>query len=160
MIDCDAIIPAVGQICVVDCVLPEEDSLTRWKTLIVDQMTFQSRTPSVFGGGDCITGPATLIAALAAGKKAARHIAQYIEQGQCQATLSEVLQTLVNGGGVFEPDEDFVFDGITHRADPAVLPPETRINDFSEVEGGLSLSQAVKEAERCLRCYRIAVALK
>ena len=159
VIDCDAIIPAVGQICVVDCVLPEEESLTRWKTLIVDQMTFQSRTASVFGGGDCITGPATLIAALAAGKKAARHIAQYIEQGDCQATPQEILQTLVNNSGVFERDEVFPFDGITQRAEPEVLPPDTRIGDFSEVEGCLSLSQAVAEADRCLRCYRVAVAV-
>lgn len=159
VIDCDAIIPAVGQICVVDCVLPEEDSLTRWKTLIVDQMTFQSRTASVFGGGDCITGPATLIAALAAGKKAARHIAEYIEKGDCQASAPEILQTLVNHSGVFEPDEAFPFDGITERAEPAVLPPETRIADFSEVEGCLSLSEAVAEADRCLRCYRVAVAV-
>jgi formate dehydrogenase (NADP+) beta subunit len=159
VIECDAIIPAVGQICVVDCVLPEEDSLTRWKTLIVDQMTFQSRTPSVFGGGDCITGPATLIAALAAGKKAARHIVQYIEHGDCQATSQEILQTLVNRSGVFERDEAFPFDGITHRAEPEVLPPETRIDGFDEVEGCLSLSQAVAEADRCLRCYRVAVAV-
>lgn len=160
VIECDAIIPAVGQICVVDCVLPEEDGLTAWKTLIVDQMTFQSRTPSVFGGGDCITGPATLIAALAAGKKAARHIAQYIEQGACQSTVPEILQTLVNGSSVFDPKEAFPFDGITHRSDPAVLPAETRIDDFKEVEGCLSLSQAIAEADRCLRCYRIAVAAR
>ena len=160
VIDCDAIIPAVGQICVVDCVLPEEDALTRWRTLIVDQITYQSSTPSIFGGGDCITGPATLIAALAAGKKAARHIAQYIEQSECQATTAEILQTLVNSSGVYEPDEAFPFDGITQRAEPEVLPPDTRINDFSEVEGCLSLSQAVAEADRCLRCYRIAVAIQ
>jgi formate dehydrogenase beta subunit len=160
VIDCDAIIPAVGQICVVDCVLPEEDGLTAWKTLIVDQMTFQSRTPSVFGGGDCITGPATLIAALAAGKHAARHIVQYIEQGECQATISEILQRLVNDSGVFEPQETFPFEGITRRAEPAVLPAETRTASFSEVEGCLTLSQAIAEADRCLRCYRIAVAVK
>ena len=159
VIECDAIIPAVGQICVVDCVLPDEDGLTAWKTLIVDQMTFQSRAPNVFGGGDCITGPATLIAALAAGKKAARHIAQYIEQDACQPTAAEFLQTLVNGSGVYDKDEAFAFDGITHQAHPAVLPPDTRINDFQEVEGCLSLSQAVAEADRCLRCYRIAVAM-
>ena len=158
VIECDAIIPAVGQICVVDCVLDDEDSLTRWKTLIVDRMTFQSHTPSVFGGGDCITGPATLIAALAAGKKAATHIAQYIEKGGCQPTVSEILKTLVNGGGVFDKSETFPFDGITHKAHPAVLPPETRINSFDEVEGNLNLSQAIAEADRCLRCYRIAVA--
>ena len=160
VIECDAIIPAVGQICVVDCVLPDEDSLTAWKTLIVDQMTFQSHTPTVFGGGDCITGPATLIAALAAGKKAARHIAQYIEQGACQPTVPEILQTLVNGSGVYDASEAFPFDGITHRAHPGVLAPETRINDFNEVEGVLSLSQAIAEADRCLRCYRIAVATR
>jgi formate dehydrogenase (NADP+) beta subunit len=160
VIACDAIIPAVGQICVVDCVLPEDDALTRWKTLIVDQMTFQSRTPSIFGGGDCITGPATLIAALAAGKKAARHIAQYIEQGECEATLPEILQTLVDASGVFEADEVFPFEGITRRAEPPVLPAETRIGDFSEVEGCLNLSQATAESNRCLRCYRIAVAVK
>jgi formate dehydrogenase beta subunit len=160
VIECDAIIPAVGQICVVDCVLPDEDGLTAWKTLIVDQMTFQSHTPSIFGGGDCITGPATLIAALAAGKKAARHIAEYIEQSDCQVSEQEVLQTLVNGSGVYDPSEAFPFDGITHRAHPAVLDPETRINDFQEVEGCLNLSQAVAEADRCLRCYRIAVAAR
>ncbi len=158
VIECDAIIPAVGQICVVDCVLPDEDSLTAWKTLIVDQMTFQSHAPNVFGGGDCITGPATLIAALAAGKKAARHIAQYIEQGECQPTVSDILQTLVNGSGVFDSSEAFPFEGITHRAHPAVLSPDSRIADFQEVEGCLNLSQAIAEADRCLRCYRIAVA--
>ena len=126
--------------------LPEEDSLTAWKTLIVDRMTFQTRSASVFGGGDCITGPATLIAALAAGKKAAKYISQYIESGSCQPTVPDVLQTLVNGSGVFEPDEKFPFCGITHRAHPAVLPAETRIDDFSEVEGCLSLSQAIAEA--------------
>ncbi len=158
VIDCDVIIPAVGQICVVDCVLPESDALTAWKTLVVDQMTFQSKTPEVFGGGDCVTGPSTLIAALAAGKKAARHIAQYIEHGAAQPTANEMLQTLVNASGVFEPQETFAFQGITDRAEPPVMDPETRKTNFEEVESGLGLAQATAEAYRCLRCYRIAVA--
>ena len=57
VLECDAIIPAVGQICVVDCVLPDEGGVTPWKTLVVDQDTFQSDDPTVFGGGDCVTGP-------------------------------------------------------------------------------------------------------
>ena len=158
VIDCDAIIPAVGQICVVDCVLPENEGVTAWKTLIVDRLTFQSPTASVFGGGDCTTGPSTLIAALAAGKQAARHIAQYIEQGASRPTLPEVIRQLVKSSGVFERDETFPFQGFTPRAEPPLLPPETRIEDFSEVEGCLDLSQAYIEAQRCLRCYRIAVA--
>ncbi|MDL2268381.1 FAD-dependent oxidoreductase [Desulfosarcina sp. OttesenSCG-928-A07] len=159
VMDCDAIIPAVGQVCVVDCVLPDSDAITRWKTLVVDAMTFQSKTPSIFGGGDCITGPATLIAALAAGKKAAWHISQYIEAGACQPTVPEILQAIV-GQNVFDPNEVFAFDGMTHRAEPSALPPDTRIDSFDEVESGLTRSQAVKEAGRCLRCYRVAVAMK
>ena len=158
VIDCDVIIPAVGQICVVDCVLPEADALTAWKTLVVDQMTFQSKTPEVFGGGDCVTGPSTLIAALAAGKKAARHIAQYIEQGSAQPTVPEILQTLVNRSGVYEPQEAFPFQGLAHRAEPPVMAPEVRKTNFEEVEGCVGLAQATAEAYRCLRCYRIAVA--
>jgi formate dehydrogenase beta subunit len=158
VIDCDVIIPAVGQICVVDCVLPETDSLTAWKTLVVDQMTFQSRTPTVFGGGDCVTGPSTLIAALAAGKKAARHIAQYIQQGDVQPTVPEILQAMVNRSGFFEPDEPFPFQGITCRAEPPVMDPVVRSGSFEEVEGCLNLPQATEESYRCLRCYRIAVA--
>ena len=124
-------------------------------------MTFQSHAPSVFGGGDCITGPATLIAALAAGKKAARHIAQYIEKGDCQPdSTRDPADPGQTAAGFYDASEAFPFDGITHRAHPAVLAPETRINDFNEVEGVLSLSQAVAEADRCLRCYRIAVATR
>ncbi|MGD9124946.1 MAG: FAD-dependent oxidoreductase, partial [Desulfarculaceae bacterium] len=41
VLECDAIIPAVGQICVVDCVLPDAEGVTPWKTLVV--------TPSASG---------------------------------------------------------------------------------------------------------------
>lgn len=113
---------------------------------------------AVFGGGDCVTGPSTLIAALAAGKKAARHIAQYIEQGASQPTVSEILHRLVDESGVFQPDEDVPFPGFGVRAEPPVMDPETRKTRFEEVEGGLGLAEATAEAQRCLRCFRIAVA--
>ena len=158
VMDCDAIIPAVGQICVVDCVLPDSQGVTPRKTLVVDQITFQSTEPHLFGGGDCVTGPATLIAALAAGKKAARYIAQYLEQGLCRPDPPELLEKLFNDQGVFDPKEKFPFPGRTHQAEPEVMAPEERIKSFDEVEGSLPLHLAVREASRCLRCYRIAVA--
>ena len=40
-----------------------------------------------------------------------------------------------------------------------VVPPEVRIQCFDEVEGAVSAADARREAERCLRCYRIAVAV-
>ncbi len=160
VIEADAVVPAIGQICVVDCVLPPEGEaeLTRWKTLVVDEITGQSGKPEIFGGGDCITGPATLIAALAAGKRAARHMAQYLETGQCAPDEGERLEKLIAASGVFVPDEKMPYQGSTQRAHPEALPPEKRIKSFVEVEGGLSPAQALAEADRCLRCYRIGLA--
>jgi len=158
VLECDAIVPAVGQVCVVDCVLPDGNKLTPWKTLVVDQDTFQSGDPRVFGGGDCVTGPSTLIGALAAGKKAARFIDQYLEQGLCGAGPHEALENLVRLLGVYDPNEEFPFSGLAERKEPCVLHPEERVRGFDEVESGLEPAQARAEADRCLRCYRIAVA--
>ena len=155
VIDCDVIIPAVGQVCVVDCVLPEEDVLTSWKTLIVDQTTFQSEREQIFGGGDCVTGPKTLIGALAAGKNAARFISQYLKQGECKPEIKDLLLSIISAEGVYDPEETFPYPGLTEREEPPVLDPEIRINGFDEVESGLTPSRARVEAERCLRCYRV-----
>jgi formate dehydrogenase beta subunit len=155
VIDCDAVIPAVGQKCAVDSVFPEKEFLTSWNTLVVDQNTFQSGRKEVFGGGDCVTGPATLIAALAAGKNAARFIAQYLETDRCGANTSDMLENLIYAGKVFKEDEPFAFPGMTHRMEPEVLEPDVRISDFTEVEKGFTAVQAREEAARCLRCYRV-----
>ena len=64
----------------------------------------------------------------------------------------------MNQSGVFDPDEKFVYPGINHRAEPVIMEAEERIKGFDEVEGCLDLHQAYAEANRCLRCYKIAVA--
>jgi formate dehydrogenase beta subunit len=157
IIDCDTIIPAVGQVCVVDCVLPENESITPWKTLVVDQTTFQSETGHIFGGGDCVTGPATLIKALAAGKHAARFIAQCLETGQCTPEPIDILRNLIATETVFDPQENFAYPGHTVRVHPEIMAAEVRVNGFDEVEKGFTAAQARAEASRCLRCYRLMV---
>jgi formate dehydrogenase beta subunit len=37
-----------------------------------------------------------------------------------------------------------------------MLPPEERKYNFDEVEQGFSVQEAMTEANRCLRCYRVA----
>lgn len=160
VMECDAIIPAIGQTCIVDCVLPDESGieLTRWKTLVVNEFTFQSKEPRIFGGGDCITGPDTLIRALAAGKFAARHIAEYLQTGSCEPSPEECLDAFLTKLKVFHPMEKTGFRGFDKRAKQQALEPEERITSFDEVEAGFSLAEAVHEATRCLRCYRIGLA--
>jgi formate dehydrogenase beta subunit len=158
IIECDAMVPAIGQVVVVDRVMPEGTELTRWKTLVVDDITFQSSQPNVFGGGDCITGPATLIGALAAGKNAARFIARYLETGECKPEDADWMEKIISDLGVYDKEETMPFRGQTRRAHQAALDPTVRTKGFEEVESGFSRSDAFKEASRCLRCYRIGLA--
>ena len=159
VIDCDVIIPAVGQVCVVDCVLSEEEAVTPWKTLVVDQTTFQSSTKEIFGGGDCVSGPDTLIGALAAGKTAGRFIHQYLQNGVCTPGVTDLLLAMAGADDLYDPEETFAYPGTSVRQEPFTLDPSFRINGFEEVEKGFSAAQARHEANRCLRCYRIIMAV-
>ena len=162
VLECDAVIPAIGQTCEVDCLLPEDNEtleLTRWKSLVVDEISFQSGEDYVFGGGDCITGPATLIEALAAGKKGAKYIDKYLDKGQCQADTDDLMENFFSSLQPFNPDEKLPYQGMTESAEPPCMEPEDRIKGFQEAVSGLSEAEALSEASRCLRCYRIGMAL-
>ena len=71
-IDCDIVIPAIGQIPSTKAVLfvsgPE---LTDWGTIKVDPVSLNTTVSHIFAGGDCVTGPSSVINAIAAGQKAA-----------------------------------------------------------------------------------------
>ena len=156
---CDAVIPAIGQVCTLNTFLTDEmDVLSRWNTLNINHETGQSDIPKIFGGGDCATGPSTLIAALAAGKKGALSIAQYLGTGSCSPDEQAMLQALIDTPSVFSSDPSFVYPGCTKRAEAPVMDPDVRVNGFDEVEKGFSTFSARTEAARCLRCYRIVVA--
>ncbi|MCF8106444.1 MAG: FAD-dependent oxidoreductase [Desulfohalobiaceae bacterium] len=159
-IECEAIIPAIGQTCSVDLVLPEERGieLTRWKTIEVDDYTFRTGQQRIFGGGDCATGPASLIEALNAGKKAAKYINQFLDQNTCYSEDDDHMEKLLSLMKVYHPNEKVPFRGFEKRARQKALDPDLRIKSFDEVEAGLTEPQAIREASRCLRCYRIGLA--
>jgi TPP-dependent indolepyruvate ferredoxin oxidoreductase alpha subunit len=100
----------------------------------------------VFSGGDAVSGPSTVIAALAAGRKAAISIDKYLN-GQ---PLEIGRQT---EGSQTSPLKVEV-EGLTKK--PAVLMPElsasSRVRDMREVELGFSRADASTEASRCLSC--------
>jgi formate dehydrogenase beta subunit len=157
-IDADAVVPAIGQFCVFDYVTPESGiALTRWSTLIVEKGTLRVGAQPVFGGGDCVSGPLTLIAALADGKRAARFIAQYLETGECVPGDRDHMESLVYDLGVFDKTERMPVTGGQSRIHLQMMDPETRVHSFDEVEEGYGIPEAMKEASRCLRCYRIAM---
>ncbi|MGD8719180.1 MAG: NADPH-dependent glutamate synthase [Candidatus Zixiibacteriota bacterium] len=80
-IECDMIVVAVGTY--PNPIIPEttpELNLTKWGTIEVDEETGMTNVAGVFAGGDIVTGGATVISAMGAGKRAARGIDAYLSK--------------------------------------------------------------------------------
>ena len=116
--------------------------------VIVDRKTLATSMEGVFAGGDLVTGPNTVIDAIAAGKRVVRVIDRYL-RGEPLAEPARVKLP-----GVFlEPavvSEEELENAA--RAVPPLLPVKGRRKNFNEVERSLSEEQAKAEARRCLRC--------
>jgi len=76
-IDLDTIILAIGESPDLAFV-PKDVETTEESTIAVDPMTMETNKKGIFAGGDCISGPATVVEAIVAGKKAAKSIHNYL----------------------------------------------------------------------------------
>ena len=100
----------------------------------------------VFAAGDAVLGPASVIEAIAQGKKVAASIDKYLGG-------SGILQTEKAPPESPVARTDLV-ERLKERKRPAMpcMSIDTRVNSFSEVELGLSEEMATGEGKRCLRC--------
>jgi indolepyruvate ferredoxin oxidoreductase alpha subunit len=112
----------------------------------VDPVTLATSVKGVFAGGDAVTGAATVIQAMAAGRKAAKSIDKYFK--------GEPLDQGREGEGIFE--SKLIVDTWSIYQEPKAtmptLPVAQRKGNFREVDLGLTREAAVKEAGRCLQC--------
>jgi heterodisulfide reductase subunit A-like polyferredoxin len=114
----------------------------------VDSVTLETSLKGVFAGGDSVSGPASIIQAVAAGKRAAESIDRYLrKEDMCSSRFEGTVKPL---GEELLPD----ISGKEKRprAVPEYLPVSQREGTFSETEGGLSEEAALAESERCLNC--------
>ncbi|HVP40229.1 MAG TPA: FAD-dependent oxidoreductase [Candidatus Saccharimonadales bacterium] len=160
VVDCDFVIAAIGQNTrlqeLVDGRVPgflpfgEVLNLTRWQTIQVNDRTFETSVEGVFAGGDVVTGAATAIEAIAAGRRAAHAIHTYVTTGKAQP---EPVEFCSRKDAYRKITVDDLRDGSRHprRAMP-VLPPEERRKSFAEVEQGYSAEDLRNETRRCLEC--------
>ncbi len=83
VIDADMVVVAIGQgpNPLLTSTTPDL-KLTRWGNIVADEDTGRTSKKGVFAGGDIVTGAATVILAMGAGKKAARSIDQYLKDGK------------------------------------------------------------------------------
>ncbi len=94
----------------------------------------------LFSGGDCVSGPATVIRAIAAGKVAARNIDKYL--GFDHEIVLDVDIPAVRFKGKLS----------CARSNMAERDAHARKEDFELMERGLTTEEALQEASRCLRC--------
>ena len=130
--------------------LGESLSLTRWQTVQVNERTFETSVDGVFSGGDVVTGAATAIEAIAAGRKAAYAIDRYVATGRAEPEPVEVFSRKDVYRKVQASDlPPGSTDG--RRSMPVLLPAE-RTQSFAEVETGYTREDLRRETERCLEC--------
>ncbi len=94
----------------------------------------------IFAGGDCVTGPATVIRAIAAGKVAAANIDEYL------GFFHEI------EAGIEFPGIHFDDHKPLGRVDMKERPAAERCHDFKLMECPMSDQEAFQESGRCLRC--------
>jgi formate dehydrogenase beta subunit len=156
--DCDTVVPAIGQR--VDLSLlegVEGVETTAWNTIIVDEVTKQTSRPKLFSAGDCETGPGALIGACAGGKKAAESIDKMINDKPLDYETDDHFDELFKSVKIYDVKEDLGDINQQPRKELKMLEPEERKFIFDEVEEGFSTPDAIAEAGRCLRCYRVAM---
>ncbi len=159
----DTILLAIGQDVDVGALNQGDLGLDkRWGTIAVDEATMMTNLPGVFSGGDCVTGAATVVEGVGAGRLGAFAINAYLN-GADEAGIA---------AAIFQYKPKFFDIGAKAKSDAPltempVLDGDGRLrafenaghggdvdNDeaFAEVEIGFSEEEALREAGRCLLC--------
>jgi len=150
----DSVIAAIGQKPELAPIDGTSEIATKWGNIVANQDTLVTDMKGVFAGGDCVSGAATAVQAIAAGRRAAMAILRYLN-GKPLA-LNE-MPFEISRGELFEVKEhDFgkelaAKEKQRRQKMPAISPKE-RIIDFRQVELGYSEDAAMREAARCLEC--------
>jgi NADH-quinone oxidoreductase subunit F len=147
-LDLDTLVVAIGESPASECLASMGVELDEAGRPRVDHDTLETSRPGVFAGGDLITGPNTVVDAIAAGRTAAESIRMYLAGTPHPGARRPALPTVyVEPADVTEEEADSAT-----REEPPTLSAEERRKSFAEVELGFSVEQAVREARRCLRC--------
>lgn len=121
---------------------------TKTELLAVERDTMLASVPNIFAAGDLSTGRATVISAVAGGRRAARSIHFSLTRGDIP--ISSLVQHRINPKSILK---DIKVEQPTLRIEARELPVEVRRHSFTEeVVATISPEDAIAEAERCLHC--------
>ncbi len=157
-LEVDYILAAIGQKTVVNflddvnnAVMEGELKLNRWGDIDADPKTLQTGIKNMFAAGDGVTGPATLIEAVAQAKIASRSCHLFLSGMPVEPPKKEFV-SIKDNFKEQTPEEYQARFGKQLREEMPVLPPKDRMN-FKEVELGYASEEVARhEAQRCLEC--------
>ncbi len=127
-----------------------ELKLNKWGDIDADPKTLQTSVKTVFACGDGVTGPATLIEAIAQGKLAAQSCHKMLHGEEITPPPFEFISRKDHFAEQTPDDYQDFYEKQTREEMPT-LDPEKRQN-FDEVELGYTDQQAKEETLRCLEC--------
>lgn len=138
-IPCDIVVVAIGQ-GIESQHFAEEGVPIRHGAIDALDHSGVENMEGIFAGGDCVTGPATVIRAIAAGKVAAANIDEYLgfhHVIECDALI---------------PPANYADRPKCGRIQLKERETTKRNADFEPIEYGMSREEAQQECGRCLRC--------
>ena len=147
----DTLIIATGQ----TPEIPSEFGLSLGKEnrIQVDPDTYATSKEGVFAAGDAVTGPASVIKAIAAGRKAASWIDQYLGG---LGIIDEVLAPPEQIPEISPAREALGrLDGDPEKTEIQRLPVKKALAGFDKDEKGLTEKEALIETTRCLKCDQV-----
>jgi NADPH-dependent glutamate synthase beta subunit-like oxidoreductase len=149
-IKADMVILAIGYSPKTDTIKDIELISGKKGTIVVKDETGVTNIKGVFAGGDVVSGPMSVIDAIAAGKRAADAIHRY---------LRNLPPKEIEENPVVRPLDEKIVNLIVKalRQKMPTLPSEERIKTFDEVNLGFTWQQALLESRRCLNCSAGAV---
>jgi formate dehydrogenase beta subunit len=180
VVECDTVIPAIGQDADLSFIPPDLGiDISKWNTVVTKYVPLKDAKgkdlldgmgnplsrilitdmDGVFACGDAEIGPLTVVACVGNAHRAARVVQRWLEEGKAYLTDDDLIEDIINYLPVYDKNEAVPWLDSAHRAHQAEVHGKERASkgNYQEVELGFSNSQAVREAERCLRCYRMAM---
>ena len=141
-IETDMVIFAIGESTDLS-VLPGEMK-TDNNHIVVDPVTLETNLPGVFAAGVAVSGPGSVVEAIASGKKAAVSIDRYLRGKDLKAGRETEVKV------VKKPPRE----GVEKRPRQAIslLPVDQRKSNFNEIKTGFDKDRAEQEERRCMAC--------
>jgi pyruvate/2-oxoglutarate dehydrogenase complex dihydrolipoamide dehydrogenase (E3) component len=144
-VEYDTIIGAIGQVPEIPAGFKVKTA--RGNTITIDDATMATNRKGVWAGGDVVTGSANVIQAIAAGRKAASAIDKYLGgSGNIEEVLTNDRRIGMCAGITAE---DFATQ---ERVKMPHLPANKVVDNFTEVETGLTEAGVIAEGQRCFQC--------